>query len=87
MELDLNTSVSISQVRAPTPTPLLLCHPGLLLCPCRKPPGARGRPWTCWLTWPTAPTTSLPMFLSTELLPHGAIGLHPEQTQQAGAAV
>lgn len=27
------------------------------------------------------------MFLSTELLPHGAVRLHPGQTKQAGAAV
>lgn len=74
----LNPSVFISQSE---PLPSLLCQPGLLLCPCRRPPGARGRPQTCWLTWPTAPTTSLPMFLSTELLPHGAISLHPGQTK------
>ena len=69
------------------PLPSLLCHPGLLLCLCRRLPGARGRPQICWLTWPTAPTTSLPIFLSAELLPHGAISLHPGQTKQAGAAV
>ena len=69
------------------PLPSVLCHPGLLLCPCRRLPRARGRSPTCWLTWPTAPTTSLPMFLSAELLPHGAISLHPGQTKQAGAAV
>ena len=70
-----------------SPSPCLPCHPRLLLHPCRRPPGARGRPQACWLTWPTAPSTRLPMFLSTELLPHGAVSLHPGQTKQAGAAV
>ena len=32
-------------------------------------------------------TTSLAIFLPTELLPHDSVGLHPGQTEQAGAAV
>ena len=36
-------------LRTQRASPYLPCHPGLLLRPCRRPPGARGRPQACWL--------------------------------------
>ena len=81
----MNPRASTSQVRAPPHH--YQCRPELPLCLWGRLVGARRRCLIRWPPWPMTMTTTPAIFLSTELLPHDSVGLHPGQTEQAGAAV